>query len=118
MASVRIRGDFRFRAFINLLIFKIAYTKTGSVDRVFDLPAGVSFSRTLPIPGPFDIHLSVTENQHLEKPVAHASVHLDGIEQAALFSWTKPLDVSTSIPVKVEDLRNGNHFRGEIDFTL
>jgi hypothetical protein len=118
MPSIRIRGDYRFRAFINLIVFKIAYTKTGTVDREFDYPLGVGLSRNLRIPGPFDIFVSVTDNQHMANPVARVAVHPDGMDDAVLFSWTQPLEASVTVPVQVPDLRNGNHFHGSIEFKL
>lgn len=118
MASVRIRGDFRFRAFINLLIFKIGYTKTGIVDREFDLPGSGSYGRTITVPGPFDILVSMSQSEIGEKPFARAVVHLDGVPDIRFFEWAKEIDVQTSVPVQVNDDRNGNHFHGVIEFKL
>lgn len=118
MASVRIRGDFRFRAFVNLLIFKIGYTKTGTVDRVYDLPGDGYYARTLPLPGPFDILVSLSQSEHDSKPFARAVVHLDGVPDIRFFEWAKEIDVQTSVPVQVNDARNGNHFHGVIEFKL
>jgi hypothetical protein len=119
MPSIRIRGDYRFRAFINLLLFKIAYTKTGTVDQLFDLPSGGHFIKTLPIPGPFDIEVTLSESEFGgSKPFARAAVHLDGQRGFKVFEWAKEIDVKTSVPVAVNDLRNGNHFHGSIEFKL
>lgn len=118
MPSIRIRGDYRFRAFINLIVFKIAYTKTGTVDQVFDMPVGGTFTKTLRVPGPFDINVGIINNEFLNRPHARAAVHLDGVEEATVFSWQEPIEVSKTIPVNANDLRNGNHFHGSIEFKL
>ncbi|MCZ8139245.1 MAG: hypothetical protein ACK5XS_10210 [Armatimonadota bacterium] len=118
MASVRIRGDYRFRAFINLLIFKIGYTKTGTVDRVYDLPGEGYYARALPLPGPFDILVSLNQSEIGEKPFARAVVHLDGIPDLKMFEWAQEIDVQTSVPVQVNDDRYGNHFHGVIEVKL
>jgi hypothetical protein len=118
MASIRIRGDYRFRAFINFLFFKVGYTKTGTVDRVFDLPGEGHYTRTLPLPGPFDIFVSLSKTEFEAKPFARAVVHLDGVPGFNFFEWGKEIDVPTAVPVQVNDDRNGNHFHGVIDFKL
>lgn len=118
MASIRIRGDYRFRAFINFLFFKVGYTKTGTVDRVFELPGDGYYARTLPLPGPFDILVSLNQSEIGEKPFARAVVHPDGIPDLKMFEWANEIDVPTSALVQVNDARNGNHFHGVIDFKL
>lgn len=118
MASVRIRGDYRFRAFINFLFFKVGYTKTGTVDRVFDLPGEGYYARTLALPGPFDILVSLNQSEIGEKPFARAVVHFDRVPELKMFEWAQEINVQTSVPVQVNDARNGNHFHGVIDFKL
>jgi hypothetical protein len=120
MPSIRIRGDYRFRTFINLIVFKIAYTKTGTVDREFDMPVGHHFTKTLPLPGPFDVEVSLSEEAFTPggKLYARAIVHMDGQPSLKFFDWAKEIDVKTSVPVAVNDLRNGNHFHGAIEFKL
>ena len=118
MASVRIRGDYRFRAFINFLFFKVGYTKTGTVERVYDLPGSGSYGRTITVPGPFDIFVGLSQSEIGEKPFAHAVVHLDGVPDLKFFQWGQEIDVQTSVPVQVNDDRYGNHFHGVIEFKL